>query len=572
MKKRFSKKQLILFVGAILGAFILRFLLIHLPGYERDIFWFKEWCFGAVNYGVTGIYANLWSDYPPGYFYLLKLIGLIYRIFYPTLVEGTYFLQFLLKLPAILADLGTAILIFFLIKEKYKFRIAYLAMLIYAFNPAIFINSAWWGQVDSIMVFILLLSVSLLLKKKIRWSYVLLTIACLVKLQAMIFIPLILFITWRQKGLKAVIQGIGSAMATAFVVLLPFIIKGNLESVVNVYFGAANNYPFASMHAHNLWWLITNAQGNNVSDQMNFLNLGTYKSIGFLLFFLCYTILLVYFRKKDWNKYRQDFYLGFAFLSLCFFMLFTQMHERYIFPFFAFMVLALTSGWAKKISYGLVSLVSIGSLLVVLSTAYPGNTPGLTQFFESFPKITIIFSIINLIIFGYFFFLIVRYINKKILLTILVILVIIVSGLYLKNKYSCVDLTKLSPIKGHQDWGILHINKSVDNNRLTVDKFIYFKGLGVHSNSEYQYHLNKNYQYFETDFGLDNESFCNNSTRFKILGDNEILYDSGIIRHQSPRHIKVLVKGVDILSLITQDGGDGISCDHADWLNPLLTP
>ncbi len=198
MKKRFSKKQILLIIGAILGAFVLRFLLIHLPGYERDIFWFKEWCFGTLNYGVTGIYANLWSDYPPGYFYILKLLGLVYKIFYPTLVEGTYFLQFLLKLPAILADLGTAVLIFFLLRKRLKFSIAYLIMLAYAFNPAIFINSAWWGQVDSVMVFVLLLSVSLLLKKKIRWSDVLLALACLIKLQAIIFIPLIVFITWRQ--------------------------------------------------------------------------------------------------------------------------------------------------------------------------------------------------------------------------------------------------------------------------------------------------------------------------------------------------------------------------------------
>ncbi|MCG2686716.1 NPCBM/NEW2 domain-containing protein [Candidatus Parcubacteria bacterium] len=572
MKKRFSKKQLILFVGAILGAFIVRFLLIHLPGYERDIFWFKEWCFGAVNYGVTGIYANMWSDYPPGYFYILKLISSVYKIFYPTLLEGTYFLQFLLKLPAILADLGTATLIFFLIKEKYNFKIAYLALLAYAFNPAIFINSAWWGQVDSIMVFVLLFSVSLLLKKKIKWSYILLAIACLIKIQAIIFIPLILFITWRQKGLKAVIQGISSAMATVFVVLLPFIIKGNLQSVINVYLGAANSYPFASMHAHNLWWLITNAQGTSISDQMNLLGLGTYKTIGFFLFFLCYAILLVYFRKKDWNKHRQDFYFGFAFLALCFFILFTQMHERYIFPFFAFMILAFKNGYAKKVAYVIISLISVGTLLSSLSIAYPENTPTVAQFFELSPIITIIFSIINLIIFIYLLIIVLKNINKKTLLIILGIVMIITGGTYLKNKHSRLDLTELSPIKSSQDWGTLHINKSVENNRLIVDKFIYFKGLGVHSNSEHQYHLNKKFKYFETDFGLDNESFCNNNARFIILGDNKILYDSGIIKHQSPKHIKVLVKDINILSLITQDGGDGIDCDHTDWLNPVLIP
>ena len=108
---------------------------------------------------------------------------------------------------------------------------------------------------------------------------------------------------------------------------------------------------------------------------------------------------------------------------------------------------------------------------------------------------------------------------------------------------------------------------------VSIDVFIYFKGLGAHANSEYQYHLNKNFRYFEADFGLDSESFCgDNKARFKILGDGELLYDSGIIGHQLPKHIKVLVKGVNIMSLITEDGGDGIDCDHTDWLNPILIP
>jgi len=572
MKKRFSKKQLILFVVAILGALILRILLVSFEGYERDILSFKEWCFAAVKYGVAGVHANTWCDYPPGYFYILKVVGLIYKVFYSTLQQGTYLLQLLIKLPAILADLGTATLIFFLIKEKYKFKIAYLAMLAYAFNPAIFINSAWWGQVDSVMLFILFLSVFFLLEKKIKWSYVLLAIACLVKSQALIFVPLILYITWRQKGLKAVIRGISYAAITVFILLLPFIIEGNLRTIIDVYFGSMHSYPFVSISAHNIWWLISDANGRQISDQMSFLNLGTYKTIGFFLFFSCYAILLVYFRKKDWRKYQEDFYLGFAFLAICFFMLFTQMHERYIFPFFAFMVLAFKNGYARKFAYGIISIVSASSLLIVLAATYPNNMPFLAQFSNLFPKITIIFSIINLIIFVYLLIIILKNINKKTLLIILGIVMIITGGTYLKNKYSRLDLTTLSPIKSSQDWGILHINKSVDNNRLIVDKFIYFKGLGTHSNSEHQYHLNKKFKYFETNFGLDNESFCNNNARFKILGDKEILYDSGIIKHQSPKHIKVLVKDINILSLITEDGGDGIDCDHTDWLNPVLIP
>jgi len=52
----------------------------------------------------------------------------------------------LLKMPAILADIATAFLIFLIVRKYGSFRLAFIAMISYAFNPAIIYNSAIWGR------------------------------------------------------------------------------------------------------------------------------------------------------------------------------------------------------------------------------------------------------------------------------------------------------------------------------------------------------------------------------------------------------------------------------------------
>lgn len=58
---------------------------------------------------------------------------------------------------------------------------------------------------------------------------------------------------------------------------------------------------------------------------------------------------------------------------------------------------------------------------------------------------------------------------------------------------------------------------------------------------------------------------------FKILADGKKLYSSGIMqRGEKAKEILLDVKGVKILELIVTDGEDGLSGDHADWINPII--
>ena len=86
----------------------------------------------------------------------------------------------------------------------------------------------------------------------------------------------------------------------------------------------AGNYPYTSLNAFNLWWVIA---GGWISDA------GKFFTIGSLLFSIVLVISLVAIRK--YHKPLNVYILSMLF-ALAFFLFPTRVHERYLFPFFVF--------------------------------------------------------------------------------------------------------------------------------------------------------------------------------------------------------------------------------------------
>ena len=58
------------------------------------------------------------------------------------------------------------------------------------------------------------------------------------------------------------------------------------------------------------------------------------------------------------------------------------------------------------------------------------------------------------------------------------------------------------------------------------------------------------------------------SVVFRVLGDGKELFNSGVMRGGDPaKDVDLRIKGMETLELIVDDAGDGISGDHADWLD-----
>ncbi|MDD4891836.1 MAG: hypothetical protein PHU85_18100, partial [Phycisphaerae bacterium] len=172
----------------LLAAFVVRVVLAATTtGHPADINTFSAWA-GHAAEGLRGFYSpGYFADYPPGYIYVLWAVGKLRLAL--GLNFGTPGFLILLKLPAMLADLATAWLIWRLARRHGAAAPLALAAL-YAFNPAVILDSAVWGQVDGVLTLLVLLGV-MLLERFPAASAASFAAALLVKPQALIFGPVV---------------------------------------------------------------------------------------------------------------------------------------------------------------------------------------------------------------------------------------------------------------------------------------------------------------------------------------------------------------------------------------------
>jgi hypothetical protein len=139
-----------------------------------------------------------------------------------------------------------------------------------------------------------------------------------------------------------------------------------------------------------------------------------------------------------------------------------------------------------------------------------------------------------------------------------------------------LPLSAIMPDSAHQDWGSLQLNKAVAATPLSIAGRTFAHGLGTHARSEIVYTLDGEYQHLHAWVGVDDNlkqhpEAPKASVVFQVLGDRKVLFDSGVMRMGDPaKEVNVPVKEVAELVLVVGDGGDGITCDHADWAEAVL--
>jgi glucose/arabinose dehydrogenase len=138
-------------------------------------------------------------------------------------------------------------------------------------------------------------------------------------------------------------------------------------------------------------------------------------------------------------------------------------------------------------------------------------------------------------------------------------------------------LSDLTPTSATSAWGPIERDRSNgeaaagDGNVLSLGGTPYNKGIGVHADSQLTYNLGGAYSNFSTYVGVDDEVGANGSVVFQILADGVPLFDSGIMTGtSSTRLARVDVTGRQTLTLVVNNGGDGIAYDHADWAEAQL--
>ena len=193
--KKVSSLDILLLVSSIIFQVILAFFLGH--AYDMRIFMATGYLVGTGQnpyfaQNLSGVFHNNTFQgitsfgYPPPW---SMVLGLIYFCTY-RIVPNFLFYNLALKLPVIAANIGLAYLVFYILNELgVQEKISRGAWIFLLFNPFLLLTSSAWGQFDSIVALLSLLSLFLLSKGRLTWSAFLLALAISLKPTA---IPLIL--------------------------------------------------------------------------------------------------------------------------------------------------------------------------------------------------------------------------------------------------------------------------------------------------------------------------------------------------------------------------------------------
>ena len=357
IKLNLTDEKMVIFTLLVVGLLLRIMASTLMEGYSGDINLFKNWASTAAD-NLSQFYSNAKSvDYPPLYIYVLALIGKIASI--P--VFNSYYVL-LLKLPAIIADIITSYFIYRLGKKHFTGVISLLLATFYIFNPAIFIDSTFWGQVDSIFTLLIIFALFLLSEKKIVFSSVIFTVAILMKPQGIIFLPALFFELVRERKIKNFIYSVASAMITGFIIIFPFSLnQENPLWIFKLYLNTISEYPYASVNAFNFFSLI----GANLKNNKAILFLFNYHTIG-MLFIGVITLISWFAYIKGNNK---NLVPAIATLQIAGVFTFSAgMHERYLFPAVALAILAFINLKDRRfivlaIGFSLTSYINISTIL-----------------------------------------------------------------------------------------------------------------------------------------------------------------------------------------------------------------
>jgi dolichyl-phosphate-mannose-protein mannosyltransferase len=334
----FEKSKSIILV--LFFALILRLLLSFFGTLHLDQGTFIAWSNILIRDGFRNFY-NSWSDYLPGYLYFLWGLGKINLSgFLPETV--------LYKLPAIVSDLVTGFLIYKILTKSKGEKWGIIGTVIYLFNPAVFGNSAIWGQVDSLTALTSVLAIYLL-----PFNYIL-SAACLaagtlIKPQTAFIVPVILFLMLKNKKefMDYLIYGF-TGLVVFVAGFIPFWNHGTVASFIYERLSISlNQYPYTSVNAFSFWGLTGFWKPDNIIFQI----------AGYTLV-LVSTVILFFKVKKIKNP--EYYLLSFVFGAS--FIFFTRMHERHLLPLFAPLAIAAVENPILLIPYVGFSLTYIANL------------------------------------------------------------------------------------------------------------------------------------------------------------------------------------------------------------------
>jgi len=300
--------------------------------------------------GIGEALATNFSNYTPPYTYFLALATFSHG-FIPPLTA--------IKLIPICFDLLGAFFIFKIVKLKYdQADMPYLAGAVYFTAPTVILNSAYWGQADSLYTSLLLVCLYFAMVEKSFPAILAFGLAFSIKAQAVFFLPFLAVLAIRKR-IPWLYFGIIPLVYLAAV--MPVVMLGRpLLDALFIYTQQADTYTVLSRNAPNFYILFPREWYSAG------LIPGIAAAIGFIVYWISSTA-----KSKTKLDHRYIILIAFISTSLVPFLL-PKMHDRYFYPADVLsIVLAFfqPSLWFIPVMYQIISTLAISNFLFGTSSS-----------------------------------------------------------------------------------------------------------------------------------------------------------------------------------------------------------
>lgn len=336
IKQKYTISRSLDIVWILMLAFVFRLCIANFGTLQLDHGTFVAWAHSLATGGFSHFYDG-WSDYLPGYLYILWFLGKINLVF-PSLQTVLF------KLPAIIADVATGFLIYKIVFKLKNQKWAIIVSIAYLFNPAIFANSSLWGQVDSLTslfsVFALYAFTSNYLLSAISLS-----IGTLMKPQAAFILPAILYlflITDNSKLIKhRVLKFINYGLIGLLTFVLGFAPFNNKSNLIEFIFDrltiSSGQYPYGSINAFSFWGMFGFWKPDNITFWVG---------LGACIFIILASVVIISIKRPKAGEYLVS-----AISLLTTFLFMTRIHERHMLPVFAPLLISSVFNPILLVSY-----------------------------------------------------------------------------------------------------------------------------------------------------------------------------------------------------------------------------
>lgn len=337
LASRLAGKAVLLLLVLAAGL-VARWPWLPAEGYASDVLMYAQWGAYVADHGIAQAYATQDLTHGPVWLTLVggagwwwaRVAAVVGQPPRPVPVP-------LVKLVPVAADMLLAWLLYDRARGRWARRGAAGLAALYVLNPGVILDSAWWGQTDSLAALWVVTATVCLAEGRPVPGCMAVALALLTKLQTYFIAPLAAVALLRSARPAALAQGVLAGGSVMLGLFWPLVAAGSVLDVPAMYLRLVDRHPTVHVTAFNVWWLGRGWSGNRLPDATLLLGPWSYKQVGL-------TLLAGYTTFVLWTLWRRfdaaDVPLAAAALGMAFFMLPTQIHSRYLFPVFPLLLLA----------------------------------------------------------------------------------------------------------------------------------------------------------------------------------------------------------------------------------------